>query len=257
MDKNIALVKEKLMNADMILVALGDEFGAEDLLENNVEYAQICQKLAENQLEWLVPYVQKHFLKSNHTVEGAIRGLEKALAEKNYYILSTIMSGIVENSVLKQDRMVNICGSISENSYEEFQNKKEMIENYIHTCIKGENTWESLKKFMEEKQVQDFEYNTLYSEKFTEEIHKEDWNRYLKWLQGTLNKKVVILELGVGLRYLNVLRLRCEKICEMNQKAYYIRVHKSFYQTPSQIGEKCLSVCASSIDFMDKYDKIC
>ena len=101
-----------------------------------------------------------------------------------------------------------------------------------------------------------FEFNTLYSEKFTEEKHKDKWNTYLKWLQGTLNKKICILELGVGLRYLNVIRLRFEKICEMNQKAFLIRVHKNFYQSASQIADKSLSISSNSLDFMEKWNEV-
>ena len=60
--------------------------------------------------------------------------------------------------------------------------------------------------------------NNVYAENYNENGYLSDWQIYTKWLQGTLNKKVLILELGVGLVFPSVIRWPFEKIAFYNQK---------------------------------------
>lgn len=250
------LVKQKIEDADMVLVAVGDEFDGEELLSSNFEYAKHCEKLSKNHLEWVVPYLNHYYLAKTDIEKNALNGLQKCLDGKNYFILSSSMSGMIEKSLLNKDRIVAICGSIHENVYDTTPEINEKVISVIKDCIRKQCDWEKLSQRIQEMAPDGFEFNTLYSEKFTEEKHKDQWNAYLKWLQGTLNKKICILELGVGLRYLNVIRLRCEKICEMNHKAFLVRVHKNFYQSASQIADKSLSISSNSVDFMEKCNEV-
>lgn len=250
------LVKQKIEDADMVLVAVGDEFDGEELLSSNFEYAKHCEKLSENHLEWVVPYLNHYYLNKTDIIKNALNGLLKCLDGKNYFILSCSMSGLMENSLLNKDRIVDICGSIYENVYDITPEINDKIISVIEDCIHKQCDWDKLSQRIQQIVSGGFEFNTLYSEKFTEEKHKDQWNAYLKWLQGTLNKKICILELGVGLRYLNVIRLRCEKICEMNQKAFLVRVHKNFYQSASQIANKSMSISSNSLDFMEKWNEV-
>ena len=250
------LVNQKIEDADMVLVAVGDEFDGEELLSSNLDYAKHCETLSKNHLEWVVPYLNQYYLSKTDIVKNALNGLQKCLDGKNYFVLSCSMSGLIENSLLNKERIVAICGSIHENVYDNKPEINEKVFSVIEDCIRKQCDWEKLSQRIQEMVPDGFEFNTLYSEKFTEEKHKDKWNTYLKWLQGTLNRKICILELGVGLRYLNVIRLRFEKICEMNQKAFLIRVHKNFYQSASQIADKSLSISSNSLDFMEKWNEV-
>ena len=67
------------------------------------------------------------------------------------------------------------------------------------------------------------------------------WETYMKWLQGTLNKKLFVLELGVGLKHPEMIRFPFEKIAYFNQKADFMRIHDKLFQLPAELGGKGIS----------------
>ena len=68
------------------------------------------------------------------------------------------------------------------------------------------------------------------------------WEIYLKWLQGTIYKKLLVLELGVGLVYPNLIRFPFEKTVFYNQKAELVRVHDKLFQLPVELKGRGISV---------------
>ena len=106
------------------------------------------------------------------------------------------------------------------------------------------------------KTCQPCEFNTLYAEHFEEPNYKENWDRYLKWLQGTLNKKLCILELGAGMRNLNTIRIRYEKIAELNLKSDFIRIHEYLYQIPAGLAERGTGIHKNAVYAMEELEKM-
>ncbi len=86
----------------------------------------------------------------------------------------------------------------------------------------------------------------LISEKitapFSEGEDSKTWEKYLHWLSYTLNQKLLILELGVGFEKPQVIRFPFEKVCILNQKSRYIRIHEHFPQLSESIAPRGLSV---------------
>ncbi len=76
------------------------------------------------------------------------------------------------------------------------------------------------------------------------------WDKYTKWLQGTLNRNVLILELGVGLKYPGVIRFPFEKAAYFNKKADFIRVHGRLYQMTEELGDKGISIAQNAVAFL-------
>lgn len=76
------------------------------------------------------------------------------------------------------------------------------------------------------------------------------WDKYTKWLQGTLNRNVLILEFGVGLKYPGVIRFPFEKAAYFNKKAGFIRVHGRLYQMTEELGDKGISIAQNAVDFL-------
>ena len=76
------------------------------------------------------------------------------------------------------------------------------------------------------------------------------WDKYTKWLQGTLNRNVLILELGVGLKYPRVIRFPFEKAAYFNKKADFIRVHGRLYQMTEELGDKGISIAQNAVAFL-------
>ena len=129
------LVNQKIEDADMVLVAVGDEFDGEELLSSNLDYAKHCETLSKNHLEWVVPYLNQYYLSKTDILKNALNGLHKCLEGKNYFVLSCSMSGLIENSLLNKERIVAICGSIHENVYDNKPEINEKVFSVIEDCI--------------------------------------------------------------------------------------------------------------------------
>ncbi|MBQ0027553.1 MAG: hypothetical protein KBS96_03005 [Lachnospiraceae bacterium] len=78
----------------------------------------------------------------------------------------------------------------------------------------------------------------------------EKWEAYNQWLSRTLNRKLCLLELGVGLKYPTIIRWPFEKIAFFNNKAVMYRIHKSLFQTTEELGDKCIGIKADPLDFV-------
>ena len=70
----------------------------------------------------------------------------------------------------------------------------------------------------------------------------DSWETYTKWLQGTLNRNLVILELGVGMELPQLIRFPFEKVAYFNQKSCLYRVHSHLYHMTEEIKERGYSV---------------
>lgn len=88
-------------------------------------------------------------------------------------------------------------------------------------------------------------------EEVSKEENEKQWNEYTKWLQQTLNKDLLILELGVGFDMPTLVRWPFEKIAMLNNKAFLYRVNENFPQLPDDIGKKGVSVKMPVGDFLD------
>ena len=64
----------------------------------------------------------------------------------------------------------------------------------------------------------------------------------MSWLQGTMNRKTCLLELGAGLQFPSVFRFPFEKMAYFNRKVTCFRVHKSLYQLTEEMAERSKSV---------------
>ena len=75
----------------------------------------------------------------------------------------------------------------------------------------------------------------------------------MSWLQGTMNRKVCLLELGAGLQFPSVIRFPFEKMAYFNQKATWFWVHRTLYQLTEEMAERSVSVPMHAVKlFEDK-----
>ena len=93
-------------------------------------------------------------------------------------------------------------------------------------------------------------FNQISTPGYREDGYLPMWNKYMKWLQGTINRNVCILELGAGMEYPSVIRFPFEKLAFFNQKAVFYRVHSWLYQMTEELKEKGISVNQNPIDFV-------
>lgn len=67
---------------------------------------------------------------------------------------------------------------------------------------------------------------------------EENWNDYMKWLSFTLNRHLLVVELGVGFENPMVIRFPFEKTVFLNQKSKMYRVHSLLPQVTAEIAER-------------------
>lgn len=109
---------------------------------------------------------------------------------------------------------------------------------YIITSLEGQDA----ERIFAEKEHMAAPFGVSFTEK--------DWEAYTGWLAGTLNRELVILELGEGFQNPSLIRWPFEKTVMLNQKAFLFRVHRQFSQIPEEIKEKAVPVAESSVDFI-------
>ena len=106
------ILKEKIEEAQLVLVGIGEEFNCIEVLMKNERYLQIEEELKENdKYIWILPYVQHVFLKNYNPLVKSIEKLSELLKDKNYFIVTTCMHGIFENAGFKENRVVSPCGN--------------------------------------------------------------------------------------------------------------------------------------------------
>ena len=171
--EEIRTVSEKIEQADMILVGIGEKFVSGE---------------------------------SERELEDAYKKLAVLLEGKNYFVITTSVEDSVYDMGLRTDRIV--------------------------------------RPLAEEEREPD--------ENGTEHARPSRWDTYMKWLQGTLHKKLVILELGAGMKYTDILRFPFERMVYFNKKAELIRVHDKLYQLPAELKGRGISVPVNPVTLLTK-----
>lgn len=93
--------------------------------------------------------------------------------------------------------------------------------------------------------------NTVYAGQYDEQGYRKQWEVYTKWLQGSLNRRLLVLELGEGMRFPTVIRWPFEKIAYFNKKAIFVRVNETLYQLTEELSEKGLGISKNAIAWLE------
>ena len=83
--------------------------------------------------------------------------------------------------------------------------------------------------------------NVVTNDDYDESWYMPQWEKYTKWLQGTVNKKVCVLELGVGFEYPTVIRFAFEKI---------VYFHEKFAQLTPEIKDRTTAVKENAVKLL-------
>lgn len=254
---------DSIMEADFVLVGLGGELKAKlSDIERDSRYLDILNRIkAKEEYHWIIPYVECVYLSEHRDtgVKAAYTNLEKMLEGKNYYIVSTCMDDYIYDTGLERDRIVTPCGGYrfvqcTDNCSGTVTKTDMHIFNQIKSCIEGKEEAEDLLGRIEkpvcESCNKDMTFNKIEAEHYAEEGYMERWKHYTEWLQGTVNRKLCVIELGVGMQYPTVIRWPFEKIVFFNQKSSFFRINSKLYQMTEEIKERGHSIKENSTDFL-------
>ena len=241
--------------ADLVLVGIGEELDMRKLLEADERYTELSKSLEEKQL---LPYIEKVMLsKIGQEHAEVYRNLAKCLKDKNYFIITLCQDGMISEAGLNKERIVETCGAYRKLQCEDGCGK-ELYE--VSDRILG-RAQRYLESGMPENADSDelpvcihcgkpLVFNHVQAAHYVEEGYLDQWGIYQKWLQGSLNKKLCILELGVGMKYPTVIRWPFEKIVFFNLKSKLYRIHSKLYHTAEEIKERSCGICQKPEEFL-------
>ncbi len=258
MEDKFEQLKKNITDADMILVGIGEEFEEQfNVLEKNDKYKNlIINSKKHDNHKLLEQFIKSRYLSecNNEAVISAYQLLENLIREKNYFIVSTCKDKYITYTKLKKDRMVFPCGN-----YQYLQCAKKCEDElfdasgYVEEIIaKVDGTNKNIDLPTCRKCGAPLVFNNVYVENYNENGYIAQWKVYSKWLQGTLNQKLCILELGVGVSYPTVIRWPFEKIAFFNQKSVFYRVHSKLYQLSEELKNNGISISENPITFLTK-----
>lgn len=215
----------KIEESDLILIGIGNEFEA-------LRY--ICEESAVK----------------------AIAELKNILGKKNYFVITTCTNNILLEAGLPKERIVAPCGNL------EVKQCSKACQGSLHELTDDEKQYirencdsnEELQLGVCPHCGAPMTLNNVYASEYAEEGYLGDWKMYTKWLQGTLNKKLCVLELGVDLTFPNIIRWPFEKVAFYNQKALFIRVNEKLYHMSEELKDKGIAVNKKSIDWLLETD---
>lgn len=213
--------RDRLEEAELILVGIGTEF-------------------EENK-----------FCKSADAI-SAMEELSTILEGKNYFVITTCTNDILKNIGLAEDRIVSPCGNLQKKQCPNHC-ENSLVDLTKEDILEVEN---ALKSKMEPRLGicsqcgAEYVLNNVYAKVYDEAGYLDAWSIYTKWLQGTLNKKLCILELGVNLSFPSIIRWPFEKVAFYNQKAVFVRVNEKLYHMSEELKDKGISIEQNAIDWV-------
>lgn len=223
---------ELIQDADKLLIGIGPELKINEI-DRNTSFQKVKESLS------------------------AITGteyeiIEKIVKEKDYFIISSNVDGALVRSGLDENRWVTPMGNP-----------------FLFQCM--EQGCDGIKDFSKNPEALWREETVLCSkckkemyinirskehpETYNENGYLPQWEKYQKWLSCTLNRKLVILELGEGFKCPSLFRWPFEKTVFFNQKAKLIRVHESLWQIGEEIKDRAICVPMNAKDFLLEYEK--
>ena len=250
---------EEIAAADMVLVGIGEEFEVKSKkMEEYGPYRDLLKEIQENESkQWMNSYLMAHFLQQVKypELEEAYQRLNTLLKDKNFYIISTCMDGMLLHTDIKDDRVVLPCGGYRYLQCEgsctnHLIPAEERIQSVFEACSEMAGKLEEVKCPVCEKCGKPLVFNNIYAENYDENGYLSSWNRYTNWLQGTLNRKLCIVELGVSMKYPSVIRWPFEKMAFFNQKSSFFRIHSKLYHISKELAEKGVAVMQNPVDFL-------
>ena len=256
-------VLEQIRLADMVLVGLGEEFDDIKRLRESAVYQSGRLSLSECGCRWLMPAWSEYCSgKHKDLVTPALEKLMELLDGKNHFLVSVSTNSVLNRVSGKGERLVMPCGGVSEKQCaggckEELlpltEADKENVREAFEKLYGGDSLQDAIPKLGRCSQCgSPMVLNNILAENYNESGYLGMWQLYTKWLQRTLNHRLFLLELGVGLQFPTVIRWPFEKIAAYNEKAFLCRVHERLYQLPEEIAANGCGISQNAIDWLEQ-----
>jgi hypothetical protein len=261
-------LSEMIKASELCIIGIGDEWNwVKWGIRQDPRYSQILEYCKDEGNQWLLPIVEYEYAYYNEDkrTEEAYKGLKKLIGDKKYFIVSDIFLQDALIFGFDYDRAVYPCGNygllqtndvadglMNSDKTDEFMEIVDSIHAVI-TNLDGNFGEDSTfrRPFKDGKELYLNQKRSEYGKiKYNESAYMDGWDKYMKYLTTTVNKKVLLLELGVGLDYPTVIRWPFEKLAFVNEKAHLVRVHERLFHHTPEIAEKTDSIKMNSVDYI-------
>lgn len=241
---------KSIREADLVLIGIGEEL---DSLRRIMAEPAYTELKSRTQNERMLPFARKILLDKQE--DNPYKNILPILENKNYFIISTCQDGKIKKAGLNGDRIAEPCGGYerlqcsegcTNTLYEIPSEFLSRIEDYMNGTCREEELEELLCPVCGKPLV----FNRVDAGNYVEDGYIDQWMLYKKWLQGTVNKKLCILELGVGMKYPTIIRWPFEKVAFFNQKSEFYRIHSKLYQMPKELAGRGTGICQSPEKFL-------
>ena len=255
----------RLKQAEMVLVGLGREFDPAGDMGSDAAFAAGRELLQESGARWLLPAWGDYCAGQAGAGNKKGMALEKLaglLSGKNYFVVSVSTSGAVASFPGDGNRLVMPCGN------GKMKQCAGGCEGQLRPVTEEDSC--TLDGFFRELWLGHFPsggapelgkcevcgkpliLNNVYADVYDESGYLPGWRRYTKWLQGTLNRELFVLELGVDLEFPSVVRWPFEKVAIYNRKAFLCRINERLYQLPEELSSKGCGISKNAIDWLSQ-----
>ncbi len=253
-------LKDAIDSAGKILIGIGKEWQ----YPFNDDKELMITKCQEQGQEWLIPFVEYYYLQHgiNHKREEALSKLRQMVEGKDYFLVSTSYDEAPVNCGFSEERCVFPCGNYSLLQEYHTGNIRMDILNplfpilmgQVEEVVQGKREPNNVSKIVLDQDYLVFNQKRtdLSDIKYNEEPYLEQWEKYTDWLQETLNRDILILELGEGNTFPTVIRQPFERIAYYNRKAYMLRVHHELSQISEDIQDKAIGIPMYSYEYVEQ-----
>lgn len=255
MDKFKKIIEE----AECVLIGIGSEFGCDTLDEDLLRIYAEKKKQSGEACDWLLPFMRSKIGKSEQSKKcmKAYQQIFELVKSKNYFVVTLNKDDIIFNSSFEGGKITAPCGS-----YQRLQCAKGCQESLIPANEIVEYTLEQLKDSsltlaeiappVCQQCGAEMVFNVVDAENYMEEGYMKSWEKYRRWLTGTLNRKLCLLELGVDFTYPSIIRWAFEKVAFLNEKAVLVRINEKYPQLAEELKGKAYSYPMNAVDFFNQ-----
>lgn len=268
MEKSEIIEKQRLLmksidEAEVVLVGIGEEFNEE--FEDIGNFPLLMSGLEEIDtnptIEWIVPFLEKCYIEKHDEgkLVSAYRKLYDMIKDKDYFIVTICIDGNIGKAGFDQARIVEPCGSYktlqcSKKCTDDLTSPDDFVKLAQQALVDGVGL-DSLERPVCRLCGEPLAFNNILCENnYVESGYKAQWQKYTDWLQRTLNKKLCVIELGVGMGLPNIIRWPFEKVAYYNEKADFFRINEQLHHMTKELENKGISVVTNAVDFLNTYD---
>ncbi len=267
-------IPERIKEADMVLVGLGEDFNDKKRLRSCPQYLRGRETLKKADCGWLQP-AWSGFCSGKvggDIVRPALEKLAGFLGDRNYFIVSVATDRRITEIPWRQNRLVMPCGAATRKQCaagcgdvltDMTEDDRKLLlrafgELYDNSASEDGLYDGGFSAGMREafgkcpRCGSPMVFNNIFAKRYNESCYCAEWQIYTKWLQGTLNHSLAVLELGVGMDFPSVIRWPFEKIVYLNQRAVLFRVNEKLYQISKELSGRAFGIPENAIEWLER-----